>query len=132
MKLVKMAALLISCSFANLAFSEGAESPTAKPVDAQKVNPPESKEANATNPESKSATKSPDYTCSMDNAKRTVRVTYEKEGSKVPCKVNYLRDAATGEEKILYNAATEEGYCEKKAGEFVEKLKSSGWSCTNP
>lgn len=73
-----------------------------------------------------------EYECSMQKAKRKVLVAYEKEGSKVPCKVNYLRDASSTDAKVIFNATLEEGYCEKKASEFVEKLKSSGWTCTTP
>jgi hypothetical protein len=73
-----------------------------------------------------------DYSCSMNNAKRSVRVVYEKDGAKTPCKVNYVRDAASGEEKTLYSATAQEGYCEQKAAEFAEKLKSTGWTCSTP
>lgn len=81
---------------------------------------------------SNSASAGSEYSCSMDKSKRTVRVAYEKEGAKVPCKVNYVRDASSGEEKVIYSALTKEGYCEEKAGEFVEKLKSTGWTCSKP
>ncbi len=77
------------------------------------------------------ATQSTAYACTMAKLKRTVTVSYEKQDAKVPCKVNYVRDADSGEAKVLFSAAAEEGFCEKKASEFVEKLKSGGWTCTN-
>jgi hypothetical protein len=77
------------------------------------------------------ATQATGYACSMAKLKRTVTVDYEKQDAKVPCKVNYVRDVDSGEAKVLFSAAAEEGFCEKKASEFVEKLKSGGWTCTN-
>lgn len=71
------------------------------------------------------------YTCTLSKLRRAVSVAYEKPDSKVPCKVNYVRDVDSGETKVLFSAAAEEGFCEKKATEFVEKLESSGWTCTN-
>ena len=78
-----------------------------------------------------SAAQATAYACSMSKLKRTVTVEYEKQDAKVPCKVNYVRDVDSGETKVLFSAAAEEGFCEKKAGEFVQKLKSGGWTCTN-
>jgi len=71
-----------------------------------------------------------EYTCAMSKLKRSVSVVYEKQDSKVPCKVNYVRDVDSGDSKVLYSAAAEEGFCETKASEFVEKLKSTGWDCS--
>jgi hypothetical protein len=78
-----------------------------------------------------SAVQATGYACSMAKLKRTVTVDYEKQDAKVPCKVNYVRDVDSGEAKVLFSAAAEEGFCEKKASEFVEKLKTGGWTCTN-
>lgn len=102
-----------------------------KPADTPKASEP-AKEAKDAAAASSTAVSGTDFSCTMDKAKRTIRVAYEKEGSKVPCKVNYVRDAASGEEKVLYSAAAQEGYCEQKASEFVEKLKSTGWTCSAP
>lgn len=117
-------------SVTTVALSNDGAAPAAKAAEATQPAATESKESQ----EAKAAAPSAvgEYSCTMDKAKRTVRVTYEKEGAKVPCKVNYVRDTSTGEEKVLYSAAAQEGYCEQKAGEFVEKLKSTGWSCSNP
>jgi hypothetical protein len=71
------------------------------------------------------------FSCTMSQMTRTVEVGYDAAGSKVPCKVNYTKDTeAPGATQVLYSAAAEEGYCERKATEFVEKLKSNGWTCS--
>lgn len=117
----------------SVALSNEGDSPKAKAPETMQTSEPQAKDvkdAKAEAPNSTSAASQ--YSCSMDNSKRTVRVAYEKEGAKVPCKVNYKRDASSDEEKVIYSAATQEGYCEQKAGEFVEKLKSTGWTCTTP
>ena len=70
------------------------------------------------------------YSCSMNNLTRTVSVAYENAGAKVPCKVNYNKESeAPGATQVLFSASAEEGYCEKKMEEFIEKLKTNGWSC---
>jgi len=123
-------------AFTTQVFAEGAQQGAAKPAEtaspsAAPANTPAAASA-ATADQGAAPASATDYSCTMAKAKRTVSVVYEKEGTKVPCKVNYVRDAESGESKTLYNAAAKEGYCEEKASEFVEKLKSSGWSCTSP
>ncbi len=126
---MKLASFSIVLSLSNVGFAQDAAPAANTPAEAAKSA---SQEAKAGTPSKQEGGAGTDFTCSMNSAQRTVKVSYEKEGSKVPCKVNYVRDAASGEEKVLYNATTEEGYCEKKASEFVEKLKSSGWTCATP
>lgn len=79
------------------------------------------------------------YSCVMGKMTRTVAVAYSGSEGKAPCKVNYVKDATVkegaakegaGEPKVLFSADKEVGYCEKKAAEFVEKLKSTGWTCS--
>ena len=63
-------------------------------------------------------------------AQRTVSIFYPREGHSTPCEVKYRRDAKAMEQTI-FQARTEEGYCEKKAQEFVDKLKGMGWACAS-
>lgn len=71
------------------------------------------------------------YACTMNKLKRTIQVAYENPGAKTPCKVNYTKDTeAPGATQVLFSAAVEAGYCEKKAEEFVEKMTTNGWTCS--
>lgn len=65
--------------------------------------------------------------CKNGNTVRKVEVVYETEGKKVPCSVKYTKE--DGSEKTLFTAKGEEGFCEKKSTEFMEKIKSMGWEC---
>lgn len=139
MKFLEITTLSLALSLSNHAFAENTDAAATKPAEAatsaatQVKESSDAKQAGANATGTPTATQSPsDYTCSMGDAKRTVRVAYEKEGVKVPCKVSYVRDVTSGEEKVLYSASAEEGYCEKKASEFAEKLKTTGWSCSTP
>ena len=65
-------------------------------------------------------------TCTLDSQERKISVIYMVDGQKAPCEVQYTKDGVT---ETLWNAQNEEGYCETKAREFVEKQVSLGWSC---
>ncbi len=67
------------------------------------------------------------HLCKQGKMERSVTVVYAKEGKKAPCEVKYKR--AADDEKTLFNAQTDEKFCETKAQEFVEKLKGMGWQC---
>ena len=68
------------------------------------------------------------YECKNGSlAPRKLELNYLAEGKKVPCEVVYTN--ATGK-KTLWSAKTEEGYCEKNQQEFLAKLKSENWTCT--
>lgn len=70
------------------------------------------------------------YTCSMEGLVRRIEIVYPDSTSKVPCDVNYYKDSEAPNEVVtLWRAQNLNGYCEEKANEFVEKLKSWGWSC---
>jgi endonuclease YncB( thermonuclease family) len=105
---------------------QGSKNPSETP---SAVVPAAANQTEAASPAS--ATQITGYACTMAKLKRSVTVDYEKQDAKVPCKVNYVRDVDSGEAKVLFSATAEEGFCEKKASEFVEKLKSGGWTCTN-
>jgi hypothetical protein len=69
------------------------------------------------------------YQCSLDEVTRRVEIFYET-GVTVPCEVHYYKDTEMpGERQVLWRAANEEGYCEAKAAEFIEKLRGMGWTC---
>ncbi len=76
-----------------------------------------------------SAQEAPGYQCVNGDLERRVQVMYET-GVTVPCEVHYYKDTeAPGEAQVLWRALNEEGYCERKASEFVDKLEGWGWSC---
>jgi hypothetical protein len=44
--------------------------------------------------------------------------------------VHYYKDTEMpGERQVLWRAQSEEGYCEARAAEFVERLRGMGWTC---
>lgn len=65
--------------------------------------------------------------CKQGKSVRKVDIVYEAEGKKAPCSVKYTKEDGT--EKTLFTAKAEEGYCEKKSAEFMEKMKTNGWVC---
>lgn len=68
------------------------------------------------------------WSCSNDNLVREVVVDYP-EGGTLPCTVIYKKQTEGFEDQALWNASSQEGYCEEKAKEFVAKLGSWGWVC---
>jgi hypothetical protein len=69
------------------------------------------------------------YECALDEVTRRVEIFYET-GVTVPCEVHYYRDTEMpGERQVLWRARNEEGYCEARAAELVEKLRDLGWTC---
>ncbi len=71
------------------------------------------------------------YQCTIGDLQRRVEILYEAGGS-VPCEVHYYKDTETTDERqVLWRALNEEGYCERKAQEFVAKLEEMGWSCAS-
>ncbi len=70
------------------------------------------------------------YECTIGDLNRRVEIMYET-GMTMPCEVHYFKDTeAPGESQVLWRAMNEEGYCEAKVAAFIEKLQSSGWTCT--
>jgi len=69
------------------------------------------------------------YVCTMDGMQRRVVILTEP-GVTVPCQVQYHKDTeAPGQAQVLWTAATQADYCDRKAREFVEELEGWGWSC---
>lgn len=63
--------------------------------------------------------------CTQGGMERRVEVVYLSADT-VPCEVRYTKNGNT---EVLWSAQAEEGYCEVKAIQFVEKLKGWGWEC---
>jgi len=57
---------------------------------------------------------------------RRVELAYTTS-AEVPCEVRYTKE--DGSTQVLWRAASEKGYCETQARDFVAKLQSLGWTC---
>lgn len=70
------------------------------------------------------------YVCTMKELSRRIEVDYLDPPSRIPCAVNYYKDTeAPGQRETPWKAEKQEGYCEDKANDFIEKLSNWGWSC---
>jgi hypothetical protein len=69
------------------------------------------------------------FTCTNQSVSRTVKIQYP-DGTALPCRVVYDKSQEGSEVQNLWQATTEEGYCEDKAETFVNKLTDWGWSCS--
>jgi hypothetical protein len=67
------------------------------------------------------------YRCTNGSAVREVMVVYP-QGGEVPCEVRYYKDAVP---EVLWSAEHQPGYCEAQAREFVMRLATIGWTCSN-
>lgn len=65
------------------------------------------------------------WLCSHGDSERAITVEYQGEQT-VPCAVTYNKQ---GETQTLWNAGSEQGYCEAKAEAFVDKHRGWGWQC---
>ncbi len=70
------------------------------------------------------------WSCSHDGIQREVKIDYPGSGP-VPCNVVYNKPDEGGTSEVLWNATSEQGYCEDKAQGLVAKLESWGWACSN-
>jgi hypothetical protein len=66
--------------------------------------------------------------CTHGSLMRRVEVAYTTS-AEVPCEVRYTKE--DGSTQVLWRAATEKGYCETQARDFVAKLQGMGWTCTD-
>jgi hypothetical protein len=72
---------------------------------------------------------SAETTCTYGDIVRRVVVLTEP-GVSVPCEVHYYKDTeAPGEDRVLWSATQQAGYCGEKAAGLVAKLEGSGWDC---
>ena len=69
------------------------------------------------------------WSCSHGNDVREVHVE-RPTSSPVPCNVVYKKQTEGVEDQILWNATSDDSYCDEKAQGFVAKLESWGWVCT--
>lgn len=65
------------------------------------------------------------YVCTQGDVERKIEVVYLGSGT-APCEVRYTKNGNT---EVLWSARAEEGYCDARASEFVEKQRSWGWDC---
>ena len=66
------------------------------------------------------------YICAYNGNERSIKIKYTYADSKLPCDVVYEKSSGS---QILWSAENQEGYCEAKAAEFVEKQQGWGWEC---
>lgn len=70
------------------------------------------------------------WSCKHGNLTREVIIQYSGKGP-VPCSVVYNKPDEGKTSKVLWNAESQQGYCEAKAKAFVAKLQGWGWACTS-
>ena len=70
------------------------------------------------------------WTCHKADLTRHVLAFYPEAPARLPCKVYYSKPRENVVPRALWDAESTEGYCDRKAAEFVAVLKSWGWSCT--
>jgi hypothetical protein len=58
-----------------------------------------------------------------------VTVFYPEAPARLPCRVFYSKPTEDTMPRPLWTSLNEEGYCERKAAEFVEQLRAWGWAC---
>ncbi|MDJ0739602.1 MAG: hypothetical protein QNJ91_07780 [Gammaproteobacteria bacterium] len=69
------------------------------------------------------------WTCQKGDLTRQVLIVYPEKPALLPCEVFYSKPTENVVPRALWQAANNEGYCERKAAEFVVKLESWGWRC---
>jgi hypothetical protein len=71
------------------------------------------------------------YECTNAGNVRRVEIAYATAAD-VPCEVRYHKvSEAPSAPQVLWQAATQSGYCEARAQEFVAKLQGWGWTCAD-
>ena len=68
------------------------------------------------------------WNCRQDDLVREVVIEYPLGGS-LPCRVIYRKKTEGAEDKELWSAVNQQGYCSERAQAFTEKLKGWGWAC---
>jgi hypothetical protein len=68
--------------------------------------------------------------CKNGDQQRRVQVEYYADNTNVPCEVHYYKHSEQPDMgQVLWRAANEVGFCEKKMAVFLDELSSSGWEC---
>jgi hypothetical protein len=70
------------------------------------------------------------WTCENDGVTRHIVVFYPDAPARLPCKVFYAKPDENVLPRALWEAGNTPGYCEQRANEFVDKLRSYGWRCS--
>jgi hypothetical protein len=68
------------------------------------------------------------WSCRQGNDVREVYIE-QITSAPVPCNVVYRKLTEGSEDQRLWNAQSDESYCEEKARGFIVKLESLGWTC---
>jgi len=63
--------------------------------------------------------------CESGSVWQTIQVVYP-QGWSLPCEVVF---ETPEERRVVWNAKTSEGFCERKAEEIVERRRNEGWTC---
>jgi len=71
------------------------------------------------------------WTCQHTGLTRQVTVFYPEAPAPLPCKVYYSKPDENVLPRVLWKAGNQQGYCERKAEQLAEKLRSLGWQCSN-
>ncbi len=66
------------------------------------------------------------YLCSLGDTERLIQIVYLVPGQEVPCEVHYHKD---GEQKLLWRADNQVGFCERKADYLADQQQEWGFSC---
>lgn len=68
--------------------------------------------------------------CKNGDQHRSVEVQYYEKEKSVPCEVHYYKVTENpGMGQVLWRAANEVGFCEKKMAVFIKDLSDLGWDC---
>ena len=65
--------------------------------------------------------------CRSNDVKHIVQVVYP-QGWDVPCEVRFQTPGE--DDRVIWKAETQVGFCERKAQEIIERRINSGWDCT--
>lgn len=68
------------------------------------------------------------YTCTDGEKERVIAVVYDNQANKLPCEVQYYKDA--GAMKV-WRSTSVAGYCEEKAQTLVKQQLDFGWHCVS-
>ena len=71
------------------------------------------------------------WTCQQGELTRQVVVFYPEAPAQLPCEVFYAKPTENILPRALWKATNKQNYCEHKAAEFVDKLRSMGWNCSS-
>ena len=68
--------------------------------------------------------------CKNGDRQRSVEIQYYEQEKSVPCEIHYYKDTENpGMGQVLWRAANEAGFCEKKMAVFIKDLSDLGWDC---